>query len=408
METITIIYFVMFFFGIYFLTLFLLIFYKNHKKMYDYPEPKKFPSISFLVPAYNEELNIANTIKALLEVEYPKDKKQIIVINDGSTDNTRKIVEDFVKKYPEVKLINKENSGKADSLNQAIKQVNTDLIAVTDADSYPKKDALLKMVGFFEQDEKVAAVTSRVLVKNKKNLLEKFQDVDYIVIAWTRKLLDYVDSVYVTNGPLSVYRTSAVKKVGGFDPKNLTEDIEITWHLLSQGYKSKMSYSAEVYTTTPYKFKNWMNQRIRWNLGGLQTIFKYKKYALREGLFGYFVITYVSLSFFLALIGLLLFSRFVWLQFIQHSLLIPYIFRSYNPLEFIEWNFSITILALLGLIFFILSYFYYKSAIKDSSLSHKNLFTILSYAFIYRPFYTIPLLISIYRLIKGDIRWYTK
>ncbi len=408
MKTITIIYLVMFFFGIYFLLLFLLLYLKNRKSLYDYPEAKRFPSMTFLVPAYNEEDSIGRTLKALLNVNYPPGKKQIIVINDGSKDKTKKIVEKFAKTYSEIKLLDKANSGKADSLNQALKLVNTELFAVTDADSYPEKSALQKMVGYFEEDEKVAAVTSRVLVKNKKSFLESYQDIDYVVIAWTRKLLDYVDSVYVTNGPLSIYRTEAAKKVGGFDPKNMTEDIEITWHLLSEGYKTKMSYSAEVHTTVPTKFKQWINQRVRWNLGGLQTIYKYKKYALKENLFGYFVITYVSLSFFLALIGFILLARFFLLKVSNYLFLSPYLLKGYNPLLFLEMNFSFTILIILGLSFLTLSIIYYEAALKNSDIKHKNIFRILAYAFIYRPLYTIPLLISIFRLIKGNIGWYTK
>ncbi len=406
MKTITITYIIMFFFGIYFLLLFLLLHFKNWNKLYDYPPSKRFPTITFLVPAYNEEKSIGNTIKSLLNLTYPKDKKKIIIINDGSKDKTAEIIRGFVKKYKNIKFLDKKNSGKADSLNQALKLVNTELFAVTDADSYPEKEALIKMVGFFEQDEKIAAVTSRVLVKNKNNFIEKYQDLDYNVIAWTRKLLDYVDSVYVTNGPLSIYNTKAAKKLGGFDPKNMTEDIEITWHLLSKGYQTKMSYSAKVYTTVPSRIKQWINQRVRWNLGGLQTIYKYKKYALRENIFGYFVITYVTFSFILALIGIILLARFFWLKFSNYLFLSPYLLQGYNPLLFFKIDFYFTILIIFGLSFLALSIVYYKLALRDSE--KRGIFGILIYAFVYRPLYTIPLLMSIYKLIKGEFGWYTK
>jgi len=102
---------------------------------------------------------------------------------------------------------------------------------------------------------------------------------------------------------LSICRADIFKEVGGFDEKNMTEDIELTWNFLSRGYKTKMSYSARVLTFVPKDFKTWVGQRVRWNVGGLQTIFKYGRFFVKNtpNLFGGFVIKYVTLSFALAL-----------------------------------------------------------------------------------------------------------
>jgi len=409
MELITIVYLIMFFFGIYFLMMFLILFYRHRKDIESYPEPKRFPSVSFIVPAYNEEQSISNTINALLAVKYPLGKKEIIVVNDGSKDRTSEIVKSFMKNHKEVKLLDKPNSGKADSINQALKIAKGELVAITDADSYPEPDSLFKMIGYFEEDRNVAAVTSRVLVKNTKNFMEKYQAFDYVVIAWSRKILDYIDSVYVTNGPLSIYRSEVVKNLGGFDTKNLTEDIEITWRILSKGYKTRMSYSTNVYTTVPSDFKKWVNQRVRWNLGGLQTIMKYRKYIFRgKNFFGFFVIPYVTLSFFLALIGVALFMRYIWIKSSIWIFSIPYFLRGYNPFRFMEFSLPITLLLILGLIFFILAIWYYKAAIQGQEIKNKGILSILTYSIIYRSFYTIPLLICLYKLLRKDIRWYTK
>ena len=408
MNFVTTVYTVMFFFGIYFLLLFIILYLRNKKELEDYPKPKRFPKVSFIIAAYNEEDSITDTIKALLKIEYPKEKKEIIIINDGSKDKTREIIQSFSEKHSEIKIINKENSGKADSLNKGIKIATGELIAVVDADSYPEKDSLNKMVGYFE-DRQVAAVTSRVLVKNTKNFIERYQDFDYNVIAWTRKLLDFIGSVYVTNGPLSVYRRDLVVKAGGFDPKNMTEDIEITWNLLSKGYKTKMSYSTKVYTTVPKTLNHWIKQRVRWNLGGLQTLFKYKKFFLRgENLFGYFVMSYVSLSFFLSLIGIFLILRLFYIKFGNFLWSVPYIFQGYNPFQFFEINFFVTILIILAMMFFIFSFIYYKFSLRNSEIKNKKLRHIITYTFIYRPLYLLPLIISIYKLAKGEIGWYTK
>jgi len=403
------IYVVIFFFGIYFLFLFVILYQRHKKQLFDFPIPTEFPEISLIVPAYNEEKTISGTIEALLNLEYPEGKKEIIIVNDGSKDNTLGVVKGFMKNHKEIKLLDKKNSGKADSLNKAINIARGKLIAVSDADSYPEKDCLYKMVGYFEQDEKVAAVTSKVWAKNNRNFMEKFQEVDYTVIAWSRKILDFIGCVYVTNGPLSIYRKKVVQKVGGFDPQNITEDIELTWNLLSHGYKTKMSYSAVVYTLVPDNFKIWNKQRIRWNLGGFQTLNKYRSFFLRgENLFGYFVITYVGLSFVLALIGMFLLLRYFYLKFSPIFYTLPYLFKNYNPFMFFEFNFNLTLLSILGLMFLVLSVLYHKFAFRKSQLLKKGIVTILIYSFIYRPLYIVPLVMSLYKLIKGDIRWYTK
>ena len=399
----------MFFFGNFFLVMFLLLYARNRKSLFDYPKPEKYPGITFLVPAYNEGESILGTLKALIDVDYPKDKKNILVVNDGSSDNTSEIVKKFMKSHKEIILFDKPNSGKADSLNQALKKVTTELFAVVDADSYPDKEAVMQMVGYFESDESIAAVTSRVLVKNRRNFIEKFQAVDYAIIAWGRKILDFVDSVYVTNGPLSIYRTEFVKKVGGFDPKNLTEDIELTWNLLSHNYKTKMSYSAKVHTVVPNSLKQWIKQRVRWNLGGIQTVYKYRSKIFRgENIFGYFVVTYVALSFILALIGFLLVARFVFLKVYFYLLSMPFIAKGYGLINFLDVDFTFGLLFIMGGMFFILSFVYYKISIKNDDLESKSILTILIYLMIYRPLYLIPLLTALYKIAKRDIGWYTK
>jgi cellulose synthase/poly-beta-1,6-N-acetylglucosamine synthase-like glycosyltransferase len=409
MEWIIYVYLILFFFGIYFLILFILLYLRNKKVLNDYPKPTKFPKISLITPAYNEEESIESTIKNLLKLDYPSNKREIIVVNDGSTDKTVEIMKKLMKEHKEIKLLDKKNSGKADSLNQAIKIATGELIAIVDADSYPARDCIKKTIGYFEEDEKVAAVTTKVLVRNDKNFIERYQFFDYVVIAWSRKIMDFINSVYVTNGPFSIYRKDIIIKVGGFDPKNMTEDIEITWNLLSKGYKSKMSYSAEVYTIVPKTLGGWIKQRIRWNLGGWQTLHKYRKHFLKgENLFGYFVMNYVALSFLLALVGFFLVLRAFFLKGIFYIGGIPFLFQGYNPLKFIEIKFVFSFLLLFGLIFLTLVIIFYKFAIGREKLKRKNLLTILTYAFIYRPLYIIPLVVSIFKLIKGDIRWFTK
>lgn len=409
MNTLTVIYTLMFFFGFFFLLIFLLLHYKNLSRLYSYPKPTRYPIVSILVPAYNEEDNLEKTVDSLLKIEYPREKKEIIIINDESKDRTAEIAQKLASKHREIVFLDKKNSGKADSLNKAIKIARGEMIAVVDADSCPRKDALVKMVGYFDEKE-VAAVTSRVLVKNKANWLERFQVMDYSIIAWTRKLLDFINSVYVTNGPLSVYRKEALVKVGGFDPRNLTEDIEVTWHLLSKGYRTRMSYSAVVYTTVPEKLKTWINQRVRWNLGGIQTISKYYKSMLKTpvDVFGQFVIPYVTGSFILAVIGIFLLARYIWIQGSYQAYALYYLFKGYNYFGNFEIAFYLTFLFFLGFLFFVFSIWYYKTGFRHSETGNKSILKILLYTLFYRSLYMIPLVLAAYKLIRGDFRWYTK
>jgi poly-beta-1,6 N-acetyl-D-glucosamine synthase len=397
----------MFFIGLFFMFIFLILHYKNIDRLYLYPKSKRFPKVSVLVPAYNEEKCLENTINALLNVQYPAELKEIIIVNDGSKDRTAEIAKRLASQHKEVIFLDKKNSGKANSLNEAIKIATGEIVAVVDADSYPKKDSFIKMVGYFEE-EGVAAVTSRVLIQNHSSVLGRFQVMDYSIIAWTRKLLDFVDSVYVTNGPLSMYRKEKVIEVGGFDPKNLTEDIEITWNLLSRGYKTRMSYGAIVYTTAPEKLKGWINQRIRWNLGGIQTVQKYYKSMFKDNAFGFFVIPYVAGSFFLALLGFVLMIRYFWLKGNSSFYSVYYMLQGYNPFRYFEFSFYITFLIIVAAIYFGLAIWYYKEGFRNSETGNKSVLKILAFSFIYRSLYIIPLILALYKLAKGDLRWYTK
>ena len=188
-DLVTVIYLFYIFVTLYMTTLILFIYLKNRKKYFSDAEKEFIPGLSVLIPAYNEERTIGDTIKAVLNCEYPRDKLEVIIVNDGSTDKTAEIV----KQFKDVKLLDKSNSGKADSMNQALKIAKHDFIAIIDADSYPEKDALIKMVNFF-YDNEVGAVTGSAFVKNKNSILEKMQALEYVAIAWTRRLLDFLDS----------------------------------------------------------------------------------------------------------------------------------------------------------------------------------------------------------------------
>lgn len=406
MEVLSIIYLGYMFISIYFLSLFLLIYRKNRKKLFTYPKTKKKYTISVLVPAFNEEATVEGTIKAIFEVDYPIE--ELIVLNDGSTDKTGKIVKGLLKKYPKLKLVDKENSGKADSLNKGIEIAKGELIVVVDADSYPAKDSFRKMIGFFNEKE-VGAVTCFFVPRNRYRFFEKLQTIEYNIIAFTRKLLDYVDAIYVTPGPLAMYRKSALEKIKGFDPKNMTEDIEATWHLAFEGYQRRMCLGTHATTAVPTKFKPWYRQRRRWNIGGLQCISKYKAYFFKKGMLGFFIIPFFMSQLFLGLLGLSIFIYLIVTRFLRNYIFARFSIAAGTPLITMN-QFYITpsFLNYLGIILFIagatltLLVLY---IMKDEILKRQNIFNILFYLLLYLAVYPFIMIAAIYHYFKGTRKW---
>jgi len=255
-----------------------LIYLENKKRIFEAPPlPRKLPKVSILVPAYNEEKTIAKTLRSLLRLNYPKNLIEIIAINDGSTDNTLKIMKKF-EKYG-VKVIDKPNGGKASALNAGLKIAKGDIIVCMDADSIVSKNALKYTVGYFS-DPKVGAVASSLKVYRPKTFWQKMQFVEYIYNIFLRKVLALMDSVFVVPGPFGLYRKSVLKKLGGWEEGNLTEDMELTMRIQKAGYKVETSLNSIVYTKTPETFKRLIKQRIRWYRGFLINARKYKELFL--------------------------------------------------------------------------------------------------------------------------------
>jgi cellulose synthase/poly-beta-1,6-N-acetylglucosamine synthase-like glycosyltransferase len=310
MQLIDIAYIIVYSIIIYCSILWFTVFFKNRKKMFYNPEPKRFPSITFLIPAHNEEKNIGKCLKSILSLNYPKNKLKVIVIDDGSTDKTA----EMVKKFKKVKLLRQKQQGKAAALNNGLKYVNTELVACMDADSFPDKDFLVKMIGYMER-KNVASVTPAIKVLEPKTLMQKIQWVEYLWSIFLRKLFNFFDCQYVTPGPGSIYKTNILKKVGGFDEDNLTEDTEIAFRLVDKGYKIENSIDAYVYTEAPPSFKGLFRQRIRWYRGYIQNVFKYSKMIAnpKYGNLGFFVLP-INFAW-MFILGFLLFSQlftFAW------------------------------------------------------------------------------------------------
>ena len=404
-SALTVLYLVYIFISLYMLALYIMIYIPNRREFFSSPKPEKEYSLDMIVPCYNEEDTIEGTIKALLDSDY-QGLKKIIVVDDNSTDNSFEITKKIARENSRVIAVQTpKNTGKASgSKNYGAKFSKSEIIGFSDADSYPDKTAIGRMIGFFN-DEKVGAVTSAVLAKKPEKLLERLQSIEYRIIVFTRKLLDFVGAIYVTPGPLALYRKSAFEKVGGFNEKNMTEDIEITWHLVSEGYRVRMSSLSRVYTVVPDRLKPWFRQRLRWNIGGVQTINHYKKAFGKKGILGGFILPFFILSWIIGVSGLaILFYRLVRTVVVRvlsttysiqaQAAIIT--FRDINLVPDILFFFGV-VLIVFGTAFTLVALKYTKDTGKD--FKKVGIFSLLGYSFLYLLAYPILLLISVYKLI---------
>lgn len=407
MEFITGVYLFFIFVSLYSVFLVLLIYFRNKDKLYVEREAKIFYNISVVIPAYNKEDSILQTVEAVKNIDYPKDKLEILVVDDGSRDRTVEIA----KKIEGIRFFEKGyNSGKADTVNFGVKNAKGEIIAIIDADSYPEKDCFKKMIGYFD-DPETGAVTASCFVRNTGKLIEKLQAVEYFLIAFGRKILDFVDSVYVTPGSLSMYRKKLLDEVGGFDTNNITEDIEIAWKILKYKYKNRMCLSAKVYTDVPDNLKKWWKQRLRWNIGGFQTVHKYRDSFFKKSLnmFGLFVVPRFFISHLLSITGFFVFVYVFGREIVQKSMYWIFSIQNGNTILEVPSLFlipSVFTFFILLLFAFTLAFTYIGlKTMNKINIGFKASFTILFYLVFYLTLYPLVLLHSLYLLAAGNIKW---
>ncbi len=251
--------------------------YKNAKKEILITPLDKKPMVSILVPCYNEEKVIKASLESLINQTYSN--YEILVIDDGSTDDTYLIAKnlEFNNGKTKLKAYTKPNSGKADALNFGIEKAKGDLFLAVDADSKISSDALELMVKYFE-DPKVAAVAGSVYVTNGDNLWTKLQALEYIQgLNLVRNGQAFFKLVNIIPGPIGMFRKSAVKAIGKYTDDTYAEDCDLTLRLIEAGYKIDYEIDAVSYTEAPESLLDLLKQRYRWTRGILQSILKHKR-----------------------------------------------------------------------------------------------------------------------------------
>ena len=253
---------------------------KSKKQRVSVCSKDKLPSISVIVPVKNEENVVGRLLKALLKTDYPEEKREIIVVEDGSVDQSAEICRSFEKEYPgQVKVICRSFSdGKPSALMETLKHVKGEIVGVFDADNVPESDALLRVAGYFG-DSSVVAVQGRVCAINaEENMLTQLvaheETVRYEGFMGGKEFLGLFVPL---NGSCYFVRRAVLEDVGGWDTTALSEDMELAARLIHNGYKIKYASDVRSWQEYPSSLIGFFKQRARWFRGTMEVGFKYGK-----------------------------------------------------------------------------------------------------------------------------------
>jgi len=241
---------------------------------------EKLPSVSIIVPVKDEEKVVGRLLEAFLNVDYPPEKREIIVVEDGSVDKTVGICREYARRYPDqVRLVRRSVSdGKPSALNYALKHVRGEIVAVFDADSVPESDALLKAAEYFE-DPLIAAVQGRPYSINAdENMLSKFISYEEAVRYETYlRGKDALNLFVPLMGSCYFVRRKVLDEIGGWDGTSLSEDMELSARLVEAGYKTRYAPDVRSWQENPVNLSQLFRQRTRWFRGCMEVALKYGK-----------------------------------------------------------------------------------------------------------------------------------
>lgn len=243
---------------------------KRHKT---YSDPPHWPSVTVQIPVYNDPVAI-RCMKSCLKFDYPKDKFEIIVADD-STDGTKKVIEDFVKKHPEKIRVFSRNTRegfKSGALNNVLKHSNGDIVVIFDSDFVPSKTFLKKIVKPFFQDEKIAIVQSRMgYINHNQNFITKLASTLLMIYHNFYCPMSSKMGITFFCGTHGAIKKDVLIETGGWNEKNLTEDAELSIKLFKKGYKSVYLPDLKVRGELPFTFEALIKQQMRWTYGMTRT-----------------------------------------------------------------------------------------------------------------------------------------
>jgi len=246
------------------------------------PLPEETPFVTLMVPAHNEGKVITQTVEALLALDYPQDRYEIIVINDNSSDNSSELLAKLQAKYEGRNLIviNTDNvtggKGKSNALNIGFEQSRGEYIAIYDADNTPEKTALRYLVAEITHDPSLGAVIGKFRTRNRNaSLLTRFINIETLSFQWMAQAGRWkLFKLCTIPGTNFIMRREIIEQIGGWDVKAIAEDTEISFRIYMMGYRIKFQPKSVTWEQEPQTLKVWFKQRTRWAKGNIYVIVK--------------------------------------------------------------------------------------------------------------------------------------
>jgi cellulose synthase/poly-beta-1,6-N-acetylglucosamine synthase-like glycosyltransferase len=361
------------------------------------------PKVSILIPAHNEEVVIERTIKAMLKLKYPREKLEIIVINDNSSDRTGEIIDRYHQQYPQIIPVHTKppnaGKGKSGALNQGLLASSGEIIVVYDADNTPESMALHYLVLAMQNDPKAGVIVGKFRVVNsKQTLLTRFINIETISFQWMAQAGRWfwfkVSTIPGTNFAI---RRSIITELGGWDEKALAEDTELTIRVYNLGYYIRFFPAAITWEEEPEVWKVWWKQRTRWARGNQYVVLKFLKQIFRmQNKSIMFDLIYFFFTYFLFFIGVILSG----VLFVVNS--------------FVDLNLQV---GMVSMVLWVLAYLLYVTevmialSIEKEEMNSKNLVIVLFMYFTYSQVWIALVMYALYleikrKIFKQEIRWY--
>lgn len=261
----------------------------HNKRLNILREMSKFPTVSIMIPAHNEGIVIEKTLLSMINLNYPNDKYEIIIINDNSSDNTGEVIEGVIGRYPAANIIHIETDsvtggkGKSNALNIGYSRSSGEFLAVYDADNTVNNLALRYLIYEIQSNDRYGAVIGMFRTRNKeKNWLTRFINIETLSFQWMAQAGRWkMMGLCTIPGTNFVIRRSIIEKIGGWDPKAIAEDTEISFRIYQLGYRIAFMPLAKTFEQEPETVKVWIKQRTRWVSGNVYVLSKFIKEAVK-------------------------------------------------------------------------------------------------------------------------------